>query len=449
MSLITAIGGFLLGYDSGVISGAILHMKVELFLTPTQQGVVISMVPLGAILGAFSGGFLSDRWGRKKIILTASIIFIISVLCLSFSDATTQVIISRFIMGIALGMYLAITPLYIAELAPPNRRGSLVSFIQLAITIGVLAAYLIGIFFIDIASWRIMFYIAAVPATLQFISMLFFPESPSWLINHNQTKEAVTILTLFRDSNEQAELEVSTMQRNKEKQGLFKTSQFKKIFEKSFRPILIIGLGITIIQQVTGINAIFYYAPTIFYFAGFTSHKSVILITTCLGLINVLMTIVSIFLLDKMGRKPLLIIGLAGMIVSLITLGIGFHFQESLLMARKISVISLLVYVSFFAFSLGPIAGLLNTEIYPLSVRGLAVGLATCVNWFSNFVITLTFLDLTNLLGKSGIFWLYALIGIIGLLFIIRKIPETKNKSLEEIEGYWIKGDKIPSNPLS
>mgnify|MGYP001413960331 CR=1 FL=1 len=434
--LTAAIGGLLFGYDTGSISTSILLIKKELLLTTSEQELAIAMVPLGGILGAFFGGLLSDRKGRKKTILAASVIFIVGTFCFSFSDSIYEIIICRFVIGIAAGIYLAIVPLYIAELAPAHMRGALVSINQFAITIGLLASYLVGDLFIKSNDWRMIFILATIPAAFQFIVMLFFPESPSWLVNHGKSKEALLILSRYRESKE-AELELLEIQKHKEKKGQVKQSHLKEFLGKPLRPILIAGIGITIIQQITGINAILYYAPTIFQFAGFASNQSAILATTLLGSVNVLMTFLSIFLLDRVGRKPLLIIGLSGMILSLLVLGIGFNSHDAII--GKISMISLLVYIAFFAISLGPIAWVLNSEIYPLHIRGSAIGLATCMNWFFNFLITVTFLDLTRALEKSGTFWLYAFIGILGLLFIIKKIPETKNKSLEEIEDYWKK----------
>ena len=439
MSLVAALGGLLFGYDTGVISGAILFIKKEFVLTIFQQELIIGMVSLGAVFGAICGGPFSDKYGRKKIVLAASIIFIVSALGLSFSDSVTEMIIWRFIVGVAIGISSTTAPLYIAELAPSKIRGALVSINQLAITIGILVSYLIGLLFVHTESWRIMFGIAVIPAAVQFIVMSFFPESPRSLINHNKSKEALAILTHYRGSKHAAEKEVLEIQKHKEKRAAQKQSHFKELLGKSLRLPLMAGLGITIIQQITGINTIIYYAPTIFQFAGFESNRAAILATTWVGTINVLMTFLAIYLIDKVGRKPLLIWGLSGMILSLIALGIGFSYQGGEQVIGTISMITLLTYIACFAFSLGPIAWLLNSEIYPLHLRGAAMGVATCTNWIFNFIVTVTFLNLIHLLGKSGTFWLYAIVGIIGLIFVIKKIPETKGKSLEEIEDSWKK----------
>src|SRR3990167_2509749 len=227
ISLVAAIGGLLFGYDTGSISTAILLIKKELLLTTTQQELAIAMVPLGGILGAFLGGLLSDRSGRKITILAASIIFIIGILCFSFSNSINTIIICRFVVGIGVGIYLAIVPLYIAELAPSHMRGALVSINQFAITIGLLASYLVGNLLINNDDWRMVFSLAAIPAVLQFIIMLFFPESPSWLVNNNKPKKALFILSQYRESEKEAEHELLEIQKHKEKKGQVKANHLK------------------------------------------------------------------------------------------------------------------------------------------------------------------------------------------------------------------------------
>ena len=433
ISSVAAIGGLLFGYDTGVISGAILYIKEQYVVSTMQEELIISMVSLGAIFGALSGGPLCDRIGRKKTVLSSSIVFIISAIGLSLSGSVMEMIIWRFIVGLAIGISSTTAPLYIAELAPRYIRGALVSINQLAITIGILASYLIGLLFVESQSWRIMFALAAVPAGIQFVVMCFFPESPRHLTNIGNKKKALTVLQKFRGTKKDAELEIAHIEKMTDQ----KKSHWTELFSKSVRPALIAGIGITVIQQITGINTIIYYAPTIFKFAGFESNKAALLATTWVGTVNVLMTFVAIFLIDKVGRKPLLYFGLGGMVVSLIILGIGFHQEVSKAIVGIICVISLLIYIGSFAYSLGPIGWLLNSEIYPLHIRGRAMGVAVCTNWIANFIVTATFLNLINLLGKSGTFWLYGIIGILGLFFIRKRVPETKAKSLEEIEDFW------------
>ncbi len=436
---ITAIAGLLFGYDTGVISSAILFIRKDYVLTTTQESLIVAIVSLGAILGALIGGPLSDRVGRKKIVIASSILFILSSISLAWSPTIEWLIIGRLVVGIAIGVSSATAPLYISELAPRSFRGALVTLNQLFITIGIFLAYIAGLALAQSHGWRTMFVLAAVPAFLQFVVMLFFPESPRWLVFKNRIEEAKTILTRYRGSREDVELEVAHIQKHAgEKEGTW-----SDLLSKKARPSIIAGVGLTCIQQATGINTVIYFAPTIFQFAGFKSDIAAISATFWVGLINVLATFIAIYLLDKAGRKPLLTVGLSGMIVSLLTLGFGFFLPtpspEFGNLVGWISLVSLIFYVACFAFSLGPNGWLINSEIYALNIRGRAMGLATCANWATNFIVTFTFLRLIGAMGKGGTFWLYALVGVFGLWFIKKKIPETKGKSLEEIEDFWRK----------
>jgi sugar porter (SP) family MFS transporter len=436
---VAAIAGLLFGYDTGVISSAIIFIRDDYLLTTTQESLIVAIVSIGAIFGAFLGGPLSDRHGRKKIVLASSLLFIFSSISLAWSPTIPWLIFGRLIVGVAIGVSSATAPLYISELSPRSFRGALVTLNQLFITIGIFLAYIAGLALAKSHGWRTMFLLAAVPAFIQFIVMMFFPESPRWLIFRNRTEEAKEILTRFRGSNHDVELEVEHILKHAgEKEG-----RWRDLFHKKARGSVIAGIGLTCIQQATGINTVIYFAPTIFQFAGFKSNIAAISATFWVGLVNVLATFIAIYLLDRVGRKPLLNVGLSGMIVSLFVLGLGFilpsHTSQFTNLVGWISLFSLMFYVTCFAFSLGPNGWLLNSEIYSLNIRGRAMGLATCANWGTNFIITFTFLPLISLIGKSVTFWLYGIIGLFGLWFIAKKIPETKGKSLEEIEDFWRK----------
>ncbi|MCH9614875.1 MAG: putative metabolite transport protein CsbC [Chlamydiia bacterium] len=436
ISVVAAIGGFLFGYDTGVISGAILFIKQEYAVSPLQESWIVSIVSLGAMAGALLAGPINDRFGRKKVVIVSSILFILSALALAWSPTVSWIIIGRLIVGIAIGVTSATAPVYIAELSPRSMRGALVSLNQLCITIGILIAYLAGYAFASVSGWREMFAVAAIPAAIQLICMIFFPESPRYLVTHGKTEKAQKILERFRGSPEDARLECEHIVRVDEEEGKLPG---RAVFSKAVRPALIAGVGLTVIQQVTGINTIIYFAPTIFKFAGFASNKSAIFASLFVGIVNVLMTFLAIYLLDRWGRKPLLLLGLSGMVVSLGFLGGGFLFPAQDAIVGWVTLIAMLAYIACFAFSLGPIGWLINSEIYPLKIRGRAMGIATCANWIANFAVTLTFLLLINNIGKSFTFWLYGLIGLFGIYFIIKMIPETKFKSLEEIEEFFKK----------
>jgi sugar porter (SP) family MFS transporter len=433
ITIFAALGGFLFGYDTGVIAGAILFIKPEFGLTTGQEEWIIGIVSLGAILGAFAGSPLSDRYGRRKIILSSSLLFIVSALVLSYAPNATFLIVGRIIVGIAIGVSSGTVPLYIAELAPPRNRGALVTINQLCITIGILAAFLIGYAFVDSHGWRWMFGLSALPAALQLVGMFFLPESPRWLIKTRQVSLATKILQKVRLRQRFVDEEIAEIQ---ESLRLEKTG-WKELLSPTVLPALVAGVGLTIVQQATGINSVLYYAPTIFQMAGYQNVSSAILATVGVGTINVLATFLAIWLLDRLGRKKLLYIGLGGMIVTLTLLGFGFFFHQESGFLSWLSASCLMAYIAFFAISLGPLGWLINSEIYPLKIRGKAMGVVVFCNWGSNFIITVTFLSLVKWAGTAGAFWLYAIIGIVGLWFISKRLPETKGKTLEQIEGYW------------
>ncbi len=430
VALVAAIGGLLFGYNTSAISGAILFLTKEFNLSTIAQEVIVSIILIGALIGACFGGILTDRIGRKTTLFLTTIIFLVGIFIVMTADHVTNLIIGRIILGLAIGIVSLCVPLYIAEMSDPKHRGALVSLNQLAITIGILLAYVVDYFYAPTGQWRSMFGIALIPTILLFIGLFFIPETPSYLASKGKKQKALKIL-------KKIEINTSKSEVVKEKASGKKMISWRKLFEKSLRPALIAGIGISIFQQITGINIVIYYAPRIFQLAGLESATSAILATMGVGTINFLMTIIALWLIDMVGRKPLLIVGLIGMILSLAVLGVAF--LETTRVTSFISIVSLMSYVSFFAISLGPVAWLIISEIYPIGIRGRAMGIAIFANWSFNYIISLTFLTLVDFLGKSGTFWFYSFIGLLGLWFVIKKIPETKGKELEDIQNYFKK----------
>jgi MFS transporter, SP family, galactose:H+ symporter len=438
IAIISGISGMLFGYDTGVISGAILFIKQEFSLSSLIQGIVVSAVLIGAIIGAFMGGSMADRFGRRKMIIVASIIFAAGAIGTSLAPEIITLIIGRIIVGIAIGMASFIAPLYISELSPPKIRGSLVTFNQLFITVGIVISYGVDYALAPINGWRYMLGLAAIPAVILLISMSFMPRSPRWLVNEGKKDKArSTLIKIRKRSDVEDELDEIITSLSKQKAG------WKELFNPLIKPAMIVGVLLAIFQQVTGINTVIYYAPTIFEFAGFHSSAAAIFATFVVGFVNVGFTIVAIFLLDRIGRRKLLLIGLAGMSGTLIMLGIVFFLPSLLNVLGTLAAAILMAYVGFFAIGLGPVFWLLISEIYPLKVRGLAMSIVTEANWGSNLVIALTFLILIQLLGRAGTFWLYGAVGIIALIFTYTYVPETKGRTLEEIEEHW-RGGKHP-----
>ncbi len=435
VAALSALGGLLFGYDTGVISGAILFIRQDFALSDFTVGLVVSAVLIGAVIGAAIGGDVSDHFGRRKVIIAAAVIFALGAVGTATVPDVSLLILGRIAVGVAIGIASEVTPLYISEMSPSSMRGSLVSLNQLAITIGIVVSYLVDFSLSVFQGWRYMLVLAAVPAVILGIGMLPLPDTPRWLINHNEADKARKVLKRIRGKDD-VEGEVKEIQDGLKKQQGGRA----ELFNPLVKPALIIGVSLAIFQQVTGINTVIYYAPTIFQFAGITSASSAILATVAVGVVNVILTIVAILLLDRVGRRPLLLIGLAGMSLSLTLLGAVFFLPSLLSSLGDLAVIGLMLYVGSFAIGLGPVFWLLISEIYPLRVRGLAMSIASEANWGSNLIIALTFLTLVQLLGRSGTFWLYALVGVGAWVFAFLLVPETKGKTLEEIEEHWRKG---------
>ena len=425
----------LFGYDTGVISGAILFIRQDFALSDFTVGLVVSAVLIGAVIGAAIGGDVSDHFGRRKVIIAAAVIFALGAVGTATVPDVTLLILGRIAVGVAIGIASEVTPLYISEMSPPQMRGSLVSLNQLAITIGIVVSYLVDFSLSAFQGWRYMLGFAAIPAIILGVGMLPLPDTPRWLVNHNEPENARKVLKRIR-GKDAVEGEVKEIQDGLKKQRGGRA----ELFNPMVKPALTIGISLAIFQQVTGINTVIYYAPTIFQSAGITSASSAILATVAVGVVNVIFTIVAIALLDRVGRRPLLLIGLAGMTFSLTLLGAVFFLPTLLNSLGDLAVVGLMLYVASFAIGLGPVFWLLISEIYPLRVRGLAMSIASEANWGSNLIIALTFLTLVQVLGQSGTFWLYAAVGVGAWVFAFLIVPETKGKTLEEIEEHWRKG---------
>lgn len=430
VSCVAAIGGILFGYNTSVISGVLLFISESFQLSTIQQEVIVSTLLIGALIGALMGGLIADAFGRKKTLFLTLVLFFIGVLTLTEANSFNSFLIGRFISGLAIGIVSMAAPLYIAEMSPPENRGALVSLNQLCITIGILLAYIVTYAYSSTANWRDMFAFGFIPIVIQFIGLFFVAETPSWLISHQKREAADKILHRIRVSHKGEHL----VQENNEEDSPSKKN-FKALFSPAVRLPFLIGIGVAVFQSVTGINTVIYYAPQIFQLAGYESAQTALFATVLVGIINVIVTIIALWLIDRIGRRPLLIAGLIGMAASLIVLGISFLSTGDA--AGLTAIFAMIVYVAFFAVSLGPVAWLIISEVYPLGIRGRAMGIATFANWVSNYFVSLTFLTLMENLGTSGTFWLYAIICFLGLWFVIKLVPETKGKTFEQIQSFW------------
>ena len=435
---IAGLAGLLFGYDTGIIAGALLTITPDFNLSSFQSGMVVGAVPIGAVFGAWFASRGADKYGRRTLILASAAIFIAGAIVSAVAQESALLIVSRVVIGFGIGVASAVAPVYISEVAPAGMRGRLVTFFQLAVTIGILVAYLVGLAFSNVdEGWRWMLGLGAVPAAFLFFGVLRLPSSPRWLIMKNRHDEAAEALRLVRTGGSEAiELELQEIKVSMEHDRAQESSSWKDLRRPAIKAALVVGLGLAILQQITGINTVIYYAPTIIQDTGIDSDSSAILASLGVGIINVLMTIVALRLLDRRGRREMLFIGVAGMSLSLFLLGVAFIGSTGTL-TTIIAVGSLMLFVSSFAISLGPIFWLINAEIYPLSVRSHAASLGTMTNWFFNFAVSLTFLPLIDLAGQTGTFWLYGAVGLVTLWFCWKFVPETKGRSLEQIESIF------------
>jgi SP family galactose:H+ symporter-like MFS transporter len=432
---ISALGGLLFGYDTGVISGAVLFVKQQFGLSTAMEEVVTSIVLLGAIAGAAVGGMLADRLGRRRVIIGTAATFVLGAASTALAPTIAWLIGSRLVVGVAIGVASFSSPLYISEVAPARIRGAMVGLNQVALTAGIVISYLVDYALSGGGLWRWMFGLAVVPAMILGVGMFFMPESARWLVSRGKQGQARAVLERIR-ATPQVDDELREIQESER----FQASDWSELRKPGLRPALVVGIGLAIFQQVTGINTVIYYAPTIFQFAGMSAPAVAILATAGVGLVNLLTTIVAVRLIDRVGRRPLLLVGLAGMVVSLGVLGLAFLLPNLSNALPWLALGGLVLYVGSFAVGLGPVFWLLISEIYPLQVRGLAMSLATLANWGANLLVALTFLSLVQAIGRAPTFWLYGVLGIGCWLFSYFWVPETKGRSLEEIEAHWRAG---------
>lgn len=433
IALVAALGGLLFGYDTAVISGAIGFLETRFDLNPMMKGWTASSAIVGCIIGACFAGILSDWLGRKKVMILSAVLLIISAVGSAIPRDLTEFIIARIIGGVGVGAASMLSPLYIAEVAPAQIRGRLVSLNQLAVVSGALTVYFVNAIIAHAGDndwnvaygWRWMFGSEMLPAVL-FISLLFFiPESPRWLLKEGRDSRALDILSRV-GGGQHARVQIRKIKEviSHEKGSIF------ELFERGFRLALVVGIGLALISQITGMNVISYYAPEIFKDAGLKTADA-IGVTVIVGAINLAATILALWVIDKIGRKPLLLMGTATMGFSLAFLAVVLHTGNIILVLCFI-----LVYVAAFAVTLGPVVWVLIAEIFPTRIRGRAMSIATVFLWGACFAVSQTFPVLMDLLSER-IFLVYAGVCLFSFSFIWSFVPETKGKSLEEIEESW------------
>ena len=432
VSLIAGLGGILYGFDMGIIAAALIFVRSTFTLSTQMEEVVVSVVLVGSMVGAVVGGIFADRAGRRATLVWGGVLFIAGSILAPLSPNVFTLIVSRTLLGVAIGLTSVTAPVYVSELAPPQSRGMLIGLYQFALTGGIALADLVGYWLAGEHAWRLMFGLGAIPALFFLFLVLTVPESPRWLVAHGRASEAEAVLRSY--SNEAgtrlllADIRASLMITVEKRWGALWTPTVRKA--------LVIAVGFTMLQQVTGINTIIYYGPQIFALAGIASDKSAIFATLLVAVVNVLATIIALVLVDRVGRKPLLYWGVGGMTLSLFLLAYSFHNQAVLgTSLGLIATACLMVYIICFAFSMGPIAWIIVAEVFPLRLRGRGVAAATLGSGTSNFIVSLTFLSLIKAAGNSATFCVYAAFCILTLFFVRFVMPETMGCELESISA--------------
>ena len=433
LSAVASLGGLLFGYDTGVISGALLFLRARFALSPTMQDVVTGIVLLGATAGAAAAGALSDRFGRRPVILAVALLFAIGALLSGLADTLWVLLAARLLVGLAIGVASMLTPLYLSEIAPAEKRGAVVSLNQFCITFGILLSYVVDYALAGTqGGWRWMLGLGVVPGLALAAGMLVLPESPRWLAGRGRTQDAERALRFLRGHGDTAE-ELAALKQDLHHGGQAVSLRRMLRTPQARRP-LVVGVGLAVFQQVTGINTVIYFAPTIVQSAGLASASAAILATVGIGAVNVAMTLVAMRLIDHAGRRRLLLGGMAVMAVSLLVLAGAFLLGAGSGLAA-VTVGALGLYIAGFAIGLGPVFWLLIAEIFPLAVRGRGMSTASVANWGSNLAVTLVFLDLVHALGDGGTFLLFAALTAAAIAFTWRYVPETRGRSLEQIES--------------
>jgi SP family arabinose:H+ symporter-like MFS transporter len=443
--LVAALGGFLFGFDTAVISGTVSLVKHDFNLDASHEGWFVSCALLGCIIGVSLSGKLSDKYGRKMILILSAVLFLTSALGCMLSTSFTQLIIFRLIGGLGIGVASMVSPLYISEFSPSRFRGMMVSLYQLALTVGIVLAYFSNAYlaghtgnsfahqgFHKIFSdevWRAMLGLGALPAGIFLAALFLVPESPRWLLLKGEEKKATAILVKI-DGIAAAQKEVAAFNTS---QANGEATTMKELFKPVYRRALLIGLLLPFMSQVCGINAVIYYGPRILEQAGFTLNNALGGQVT-IGLVNVVFTFVAIFTIDKWGRRPLLFAGIGGAVISLLIIGALFALGVT---SGPWILIFILAFIACFAFSFGPVCWVVIGEIFPNAVRGKAMALATLSLWAGNFLVGQLTPVMLEGLGSSWTFWLFALCCSPALWITWKLIPETKGKSLESIETYW------------
>jgi sugar porter (SP) family MFS transporter len=449
-ALIVALGGFLMGFDVSVVSGIVRFVEAEFALGPLQVGWVVSSLSLTAAAGMLASGPLSDRLGRRPVLQIAAVLFAVSAIASAVAPGYLTLVVARMLGGFGVGAALIVAPMYIAEMAPPESRGRFVSFNQLNIVVGISAAFFSNYLILTLGesgaawsealrvgewNWRWMLGIEALPAVAYLIALSLVPESPRWLAMRGRDAEATEVLGRVAGAGAVAVLH--EVKASIAAEAVLGRASWRALLHPSLRLVMTIGIVIGILQQVSGINAVFFYAPMIFEQSGIGTNAA-FMQAALVGLVNLVFTVVAMAAIDRLGRRPLLVFGLSGIAACMLLLAWGFSAGDGA--NPRLILFAILGFVASFAVSLGPVMWVLFSELFPNRVRGVAISFVGLVNSATAFLVTLVFPWQLQSLGNSTTFLIYGVFALAGLAFVLRVLPETKGRSLEELEKALLKG---------
>jgi len=448
-ALIVALGGFLMGFDVSVISGVVRFVELEFELSPLQLGWVVSSLSLTAAVGMLASGPLSDRLGRRPVLQIAAVLFAVSAIASAVAPDYFTLVVARMLGGFGVGAALIVAPMYIAEMSPPASRGRFVSFNQLNIVVGISAAFFSNYLILTLGesgaawtealrlgewNWRWMLGIETLPAVAYLFALSLVPESPRWLAMRGRDEEATKVLA--RVAGADAEAVLREVKESIAAEARLGQTSWRALLHPSLRLVMTIGIVVGILQQISGINAVFFYAPMIFEQSGIGANAA-FMQAALVGLVNLVFTVVAMAVIDRFGRRPLLIFGLSGIAASMLLLAWAFGAGDGA--NPRLILVAIMGFVASFAVSLGPVMWVLFSELFPNRVRGVAISFVGLVNSATAFLVTLVFPWQLQSLGSATTFLLYGLFALAGLAFVLRVIPETKGRSLEELEAVLVR----------